>query len=285
MPVSPLIHPMQPADLHFAAQCTAAEGWLGEDYFALQSFYLSDPTGCFLAELSGRPVGIGIATSYGQSGFIGELIVRPEDRGKGIGTALLRYSVDYLRRRGARTIYLDGMPKAVPLYERNGFRKICRSLRFSGKMSSVPTPHVRSIQNADLDLVCALDRRAFGADRSFFLRRRLERNPELSWVLLDRDRLLGFILGRRGEGWLMAGPWVAVEDAPRPECLLQCLSAEAGNTPLSVGVLESNQPAVELIRSLGFVERGDSPWRMSLGPSSDLGASRLCWAIGSPAKG
>ena len=35
----------------------------------------------------------------------------------------------------------------------------------------------------------------------------------------------------------------------------------------------------------GFTERADSPWRMVLGPSSDLGTSPMACAIGSPATG
>ena len=279
------IRAMCPEDLTFAAQCTAGEGWVSENAATLEGFYLYDPAGCLLAEWAGTPVGICFATSYGQSGFIGELIVRTEVRGRGIGGALLNCGVDYLRQRGAQTVYLDGIIKAVPLYERNGFRKVCRSWRFAGRLAGKQHPSVRPMQVADLPAVFALDRQVFGADRSFFLRRRFELFPKLARVMLQHGELVGYIEGRCGEGWVSAGPWIVSEKVSNLAGLLEALACEAGDSWLSLGILEVNLEAVELVHSLGFSERPDSPWRMALGPPSDLGAAAQCYAVGSAAKG
>ena len=284
-PLRWIIRSMQMADLAFAAGCTAAEGWASETLATFEGFYQHDPNGCFLAELAGRPVGICVATSYGHSGFIGELIVHPEARGCGIGAALLNHAVEYLRRQGAETVYLDGVVKAVPLYERNGFRKICRSLRFSGTLKGESHSDVRAMRTDDLPAVFALDRQAFGADRSFLLARRLQRFPELCQVMVEEGKLTGFILGRRGEGWAAAGPWVIAQEARAPLRLLESLARQVGEVSISVGVLETNRRAVESIHSLGFAMRQDSPWRMALGPSGDLGASPMCFAVGTAATG
>jgi ribosomal protein S18 acetylase RimI-like enzyme len=280
-----IIRSMQMADLAFAAECTAAEGWASETYATFEGFYQHDPNGCFLAELAGRPAGICIATPYGRSGFVGELIVRPEARGRGIGAALLNHAVEYLRRHGAVTVYLDGVVKAVPLYERNGFRKICRSLRFSGTLGGESRSDVRAMRTDDLPAVFALDRQAFGVDRSFLLARRLQLFQDLCQVMVEDGKLTGYILGRRGEGWAAAGPWVIAQEARAPLRLLESLARQVGDVSISVGVLETNRRAVELIRSLGSAVRQDSPWRMALGPSGDLGASPLCFAVGAAATG
>jgi hypothetical protein len=66
---------------------------------------------------------------------------------------------------------------------------------------------------------------------------------------------------------------------------LEALAVESGHQPFSIGVLESNRRAVNLILSYGFTERFDSPWRMALGPDENLGASPQCLAVGSAAKG
>jgi len=280
-----IIRSMQAAELAFAAECTAAEGWAGETLSAFEGFYQHDSNGCFLAELAGRPAGICIATPYGHSGFIGELIVRPEARGQGIGAALLSHAVEYLHHQGAETIYLDGVVKAVPLYERNGFHKICRSLRFSGTLKGESHSDIRAMRTDDLQTVFALDRQAFGANRSFFLARRLQLFPELCQVMVEDGKLAGFILGRRGEGWAAAGPWVIAQEASAPLRLLESLARQVGEVSISVGVLETSRRAVELIHSLGFAMRQDSPWRMALGSSGDLGASPLCFAVGTAATG
>jgi ribosomal protein S18 acetylase RimI-like enzyme len=280
-----LIREMRKEELAFAAECTAAEGWLSENLTTLEGFYLNDPIGCLLAELKGQPVGICVATFYGKSGFIGELIVRSEARDRGVGAELLNHGVRVLKERGVETIYLDGVVRVVELYQRNGFHKVCRSWRFSGNLVGKPSPNVRRMGASDLDRVCTLDQLAFGADRSFFLRRRFEIFPELCQVLLDGDRMTGFILGREGEDWVSAGPWVMSEEVEDSLELLKAFALEAGGRPISIGILNTNLQACDLVRTLGFQERTDSPWRMVLGSSSDLGASPKCFAVGSAAKG
>lgn len=72
-----VIRAMEPSDLNFAAARTAAEGWTGETRHVFEGFYAHDPQGCLVAAMGDRRVGICVATSYGPSGFIGELIVIP----------------------------------------------------------------------------------------------------------------------------------------------------------------------------------------------------------------
>ena len=279
------IRTMQAADLDFAAQCTAAEGWMTENRTSLAGLYQHDPAGCLLAEVDGRPAGICVATPYGKSGFIGELIVHPDVRGKGLGAALLNHAISYLHQTGAETVYLDGVLPAVPLYERNGFRKICRSFRLSGKLAGQSHPDVRAMTAGDLLAVFALDRRLFGEDRSFFLARRLELFPLLSKVMLSGGQVTGYILGRRGEDWVSAGPWVVSEQNSAPMHLLDSFAQELELHEFSVGILASNSAAVDLIKGLGFEERRVGLWRMSLGLAQDLGASPYCLAVGTAAKG
>jgi GNAT superfamily N-acetyltransferase len=280
-----LIRAMRAEDLDFAVQCTATEGWQSENRTSLEGFFLYDPKGCFIAEELGKSMGICVATSYGKSAFIGELIVRPEARGRGIGASLLNHGVAYLRQCGTETVYLDGVVKAVDLYERNGFHKICRSWRLSGSLAGKPGKCVRRMRLDDLEQVFALDRFSFGADRSIFLKQRLEIYPELSLVVVDGERVTGYISGREGEGWLSAGPCVVSEGTEDFIDLFHTFALQAGDRLISVGILETNTRACEIVRSLGFVERPDSPWRMALGNGNNLGASPECFAIGSAAKG
>jgi GNAT superfamily N-acetyltransferase len=280
-----LIRCMQEEDLAFAAQCTANEGWQSEDFTSLMIFYNYDPHGCFIAEQNGQKVGICIATKYAKSGFIGELIVLPEARGRGIGVALLNHGVAYLQQGGANSIYLDGVVKAVNLYERNGFRKVCRSWRFSGRLGRRPGENVRQMTTHDLPQVFALDFAQFGTDRNFFLQHRFKIFPNLSYVMVVDDRITGFILGRCGEGWISAGPWVVEKDADNALDLLYAFVNQAGDLPINLGILDCNQKACEQMNLLGFIQHEDSPWRMVLGKQASLGASVGCFAIGSAAKG
>jgi ribosomal protein S18 acetylase RimI-like enzyme len=276
---------MIPPDLDFAAACTAAEGWINETRQSFDGFYARDPAGCLVAEVAGQRVGICVATAYETHGFVGELIVIPEARGQGIGARLLDRAIAYLRGRGVRNILLDGVVAAVPLYERAGFRKVCRSLRFSGTLAGRPHAHVRAMLRADLDAVLALDREAFGQGRRFFLERRLTLYPELCLVLLRDGAVAGYVMGRGRQGWASVGPWVVRPDVEHPVDLLESLALQVGGGSLGLGVLETNRAAAAAIRALGFAERADPPWRMALGPSSDLGTSLMAYAVGSPATG
>jgi ribosomal protein S18 acetylase RimI-like enzyme len=278
------IRPMQPADLDFAAQCTAREGWASETRAEFAGFYAHDPAGCFLAEAEGQRIGICVATNYGAAGFVGELIVVPERRGQGVGRRLLERAIAYLHGRGTQSIFLDGVTAAVPLYERLGFRKVCRSLRFAGAIvGRVPTG-VRSMRHDDLETVSQIDRQAFGADRTFFLKRRLSLYPELCKVWDCNGKISGYIVGRRGLNSISAGPWVVRPEAPSAAALLESLAAEVQDGRIGLGVLETNGRALAIIHSLGLVERPDPPWRMVRG-AGELGASPQLYAIGSAAKG
>jgi len=279
------IQSMQAEDLHFAEACTAAEEWVSETLPTFETFFRYHPAGCLIARIHAEPAGICIATPYGTSGFIGELIVRAEMRGRGIGSALLKSAVAHLQGQGVETIYLDGVIPAVPLYQRNGFRKICRSWRFFGTILPGAIDGVRAMSPQDLPAVFALDRAAFGADRSFFIARRQALFPDLCKVLVEGGALMGYIQGRRGEDWVSAGPWVVQAEAQAPINLLYSIVAEAPGLPGSLGVLDTNPEAVLAMRALGLVELDDSPWRMALGPATGLGATPGCLAVGSAAKG
>ena len=141
-----LIRQMTYADARFAYECTDKEGWQGslEDTFIGHLEY--DADGCFVAEKNGRRIGICVATKYETSGFIGMLIVIEEERGKGYGTQLFRKAIRYLNDNNIRNIYLDGDLDAVPIYEKYGFRKVCKSLRFIGKIEAEDSDLIRQAE-------------------------------------------------------------------------------------------------------------------------------------------
>ena len=175
------IRSMQATDVPFAASCTAAEGWDSETVTEFETHVAYKPSGGLIAEIDREPVGICVATAYQSAGFIGELIVTPDWRGRGIGQRLLERAIDFLRTYNAHSIYLDGVPAAVPLYEKVGFRKVCPSLRFSGVLLAGDSTRARRMEAADLPVVLALDKAAFRADRNYFLKRRLDCYPELAF--------------------------------------------------------------------------------------------------------
>jgi len=149
---------MLESDLDFAA-VYGNEGGLAKIRAEFEGFFAHDPHGCLVAEPP-PTAGICVATPYGRAGFIGELIVAPEWRGHGIGRHLMEGAIRHLHARGVQTVFLDGVPLAVPLYERLGFRKVAPLIALLGTMTDQPHRDVRPMKAADLPAVLELDSRS-----------------------------------------------------------------------------------------------------------------------------
>ena len=204
------IREMVADDLDFATFLTHSAGWMSESREVFEAFLDHDPHGCFIAEAGGEKGGVCVATKYLENGFIGELVVSKHMRLLGIGQKLFQKALDCLLAAKTKNIYLDGDLNAVSYYESMGFRKICRSLRFRGKIKGKKHAHIRRLQASDLDRLCALDREFFGDDRGFFLRRRADNSLGMCLVAEREGRPGGWIMSRPGDGLLAVGPWAAL---------------------------------------------------------------------------
>ncbi len=280
-----IIRTMQERDLEFTLECVTREGWPSETEHVFRGFLQYDAGGCLIGEEEGRRVGMCVATAYGESGFLGELIVVPDRRGHGLGRRLLEHAIEYLRNRGCRSIYLDGDKPAITLYERIGFTHVCMSLRFRGRVQGRSHASVRPMTPAEMDAVARIDREAFGADRRFFLEYRLRHFPSLCKVILTGKAVSGFCMGQPGHGVVSVGPWLVASDVERPVELLESVAAETGGAVLRIGILESNSRALREVRALPELSETEPSWRMVLGPDTGLGASSELYAIGAPSKG
>jgi len=123
------------------------------------------PEGCFITEQDRKKVGMVVTTNYGDIAWIGNLVVIPKFRGKGIGAELMLYAMDYLKTCGVKTIKIDGVQLAILLYRRLGFSDEYWSLRYLG----VAKPHMENLskqmKSSDLDEIAALDLKVFKAPR------------------------------------------------------------------------------------------------------------------------
>jgi ribosomal protein S18 acetylase RimI-like enzyme len=272
-------------DLDFFVECVTNEGWLSETRLGFEGFFAHDPDGCFIAEAEQQRLGMCVATAYGTCGFLGELIVVPTQRGHGLGTRLMKHALAYLQSRGCRSIYLDGDLPAVPIYEKLGFRAVTRSLRFLGGIEGQQIEGIHPVTAGELSTLIECDLSAFGADRSFFLKRRVKLFPDLCLVQIASNKPSSFIMGQPGHGIVTVGPWLIKEASVDPVDLLRALAAACGDRKLRIGVLESNHVATKMLRSLTSLTETDPCIRMVLGPDTNLGVSTQLLAVGSPAKG
>ena len=83
-----VVRPFRPDDIGFTSAQTAQVGW--DTTAELFSVCLAhDPDGCFIAEADGRSVGLVTTTRYQRQAWIGNLIVVPECRRRGLGQRLM----------------------------------------------------------------------------------------------------------------------------------------------------------------------------------------------------
>ncbi|MDD8027483.1 MAG: GNAT family N-acetyltransferase [Acidobacteriota bacterium] len=285
MPERVSIRIMKESDLVLAGAWAAAESWTSETIDDFESFLAYDPGGCFILESRGEPAAVCIATRYGEKAFLGEMIVTRTARGLGLGPILFDRALRHLLALGCRSVSLDAVPKAASFYETRGFRTIALSLRCRGLIPASRETGVRPLEPADLPMVLTIDRLAFGADRSFFLRRRLAQYPELAWIRTDGKRIKGYIFGRRRNGFAWAGPWWSAEPDGGDEALLRGFALGSGDIAIQAGILDTNARAVELVRSLGFVEKPNPSRRMVMGAGNPVGIHPSLLAIGTAGKG
>jgi ribosomal protein S18 acetylase RimI-like enzyme len=277
------VRAMTPADIDFAIARIREAGWASQSRQVFAAFLDHDPHGCFVAESGKERAGICIATRYRSNAFIGELVVKRDMRVLGAGRKLFGQALAYLDGLGISEIFLDGDLNAVPYYEAMGFKKIGRSLRFRGRIRGKSHAGVRPLRSEDLDGICARDREFFGDDRSFFLRRFAALYPELGFVRENRDGICGYIMAKPGQELLVVGPWA--EWGENSAHLLEHLAAASGAGVFRIGVLESNEKATALIRSIAGLVETHYCWFMGRGESRRLGNHPALYAIGSGAKG
>lgn len=110
-------------------------------------------------------VGTVLVTLYERDcATINMVIVDASMRGRGLGRRLMEAA---LAIGGERPLRLVATREGLPLYEKLGFRETGTILQHQGIVAAVASPPDTEVANAaDLPAIIALDRQAFGADRS-----------------------------------------------------------------------------------------------------------------------
>jgi GNAT superfamily N-acetyltransferase len=247
-------------------------------------FILQSPGGCFVAEADGKIVGTATTISYeSRFAWIGMLLVDPEFRKMGIGTQLLRKTIEHLDRTGVPTMKLDATPLGKPIYTKLGFvpeYEIERWILRRPQQEHKPQPHRPCVSPTELARISELDRERFGADRSFLLRSLSEQSPEFTIVTHEQGFPPSYAFGRQGLFADHLGPWSAHSPAAAEEILQAFLSRSSRETVI-VDCIKSNAMAIELLASHGF-SCARPLTRMVRGPNSHPGRPDSFCAILGP---
>jgi GNAT superfamily N-acetyltransferase len=258
-------------DIPWAMALKDAAGWnQTEDDWRI--FLELEPDGCFALEKDGKVIATCTAATYGESpraemstespraagprepfGWVGMMLVHPDERRKGHGTRMLRAAVDFLEGRGTMAA-LDATPLGKLLYDRRGFKDLFGIERRTGTAPVGAKPHpacsLLGERDVDGDLL-RLDLESFGARRGRLLSKLLARKGAFGLAFRACGSVEGFILARPGSRYSYLGPWVArTEEAAK--ALWDSALARVGGSSVVVDVLVPNEPARVLAVAAGL---------------------------------
>jgi GNAT superfamily N-acetyltransferase len=278
------IRRMHETDIEAAMALTRPQNWnqIREDWLR---FMALEPEGCFVAVVDGQVMGTTTTERFDRVGWIGMVTVAPEQRGNGIGRALMGVAIAYLRQAGARTVKLDATPMGKPLYERMGFQPEYRLQRVLGQGRPLEAEGIRPYRGepALLDAIVALDRATYGVSRREMLRRLAQGWPEIAAVHCTDGVVDGFVLGRHGVHYEHLAPLVAL-NPEAAEALLRWGITAAGDRPVAFDHPTVNEAAVRLAAQYGF-EPVREFTRMHLGLEPYLDRPRFLYASSGAEKG
>lgn len=281
------IRTMTSADLPLANELRRIAGWnqSPRDWAGYLEF---DPQGCFVAEVDGVPQGTATTISYeGRLAWIGMVLVHPDQRRRGVGTALLQRAIGWLQDQRIPCIKLDATPMGRPVYLPLGFRDEYAVTRYLGPVRAPEGKEadgIAALTTGDLPEIAALDARWFGVARPRVLTSLGGRNPELCLVARRAGRIVGYLIARAGADRLQIGPWGA-EDAQVAEALLQAFLRRAPQgREVLLDVPEPNQSGPVLLTRYGLgIQRGYT--RMYLGENLNPGEPAHVFGTSAAEKG
>lgn len=286
---SPAIRQWARVDIGYVYESVSREGW-GHTQRDVERCWKLEPKGCFIAEFQNKPVGHVFSICYGKVGWIGLLIVNPENRGQGVGFALMETAVNYLKKAGAETIRLEAVPEAVPLYRRIGFTEEFDSLRFRRQLRSSQKLQVKrgkafQMRGEDLTNLAQFDALHFGVSRLAVLQSLYGDYPQSCLVAKQKEDIVGYIMARGTQNGFWIGPWVCMDSmiALRLFHALLGIIGKDGSI-LRVGLPVSNTSGRRLMEKLGF-ELTSKSVHMVLGNMENHGVVGRIYGIGGPEKG
>ncbi len=247
--MSTRIAPFGPLHVPEFLTAAKAEGWISDPWeldFLLKSF----PEGCWEALHGDTVAGFITAAMHERSGWIGNLLVRKEVRGRGFGRALFERALDSLGQAGAGTVWLTASSDGEPLYRKLGFSAVDRIIRWRGKPGTLATIPSRS-REYSLPSIEETDRMGWGDRRGKLVSAVAERGMVVQYA----D---GFCMLQPTEESIQLGPWGCRRPEIAESLLTQTLAVVSPSTEVVLDTPEANHHAATLLSAQGFSSCGAS---------------------------
>lgn len=240
------VEPFRTDDIATFLKLATEEGWVAEPW-EFEMLLSKFPHGCFAArDESGEPAGFVTSLCLQRSGWIGNLIVAQQCRGRGVGQKLFGNALEALRVAGAETVWLTASKSGMPLYEKHGFSRVDTIIRWVGTGRQRHRAHADASKQAALTAQSHhLDTAAWGDRRDLLLAATSQRGE-----LLQNES--GFIVRQPCGEAVQFGPFTSL-DTRSAACLFdEAVGAVPAGTRIFLDVPRSNRGASRLLHRRGM---------------------------------
>jgi ribosomal protein S18 acetylase RimI-like enzyme len=223
-----------------------AEGWL-TDHREIDFLTRCFPRGCLVGLLDGEPAGFITSLRYSTSAWIGNLLVLPHCRRKGIGRTLMEAVLLQLDRNGCATVWLTASSAGAGLYRGLGFVPMDTIHRWQ-VAGSLPATMPCAV---DLEQAAFIDRMGWGDSRAVLFSGR----QDCGGWLLRQD---GFLRCMQAGSGRQIGPWGALNGNCAGKLLESLMAGVSGTGTMFLDVPGNNRNAGRLLQRQGFAESGST---------------------------
>jgi len=259
------VEPLTSGDLH-AVRLLQPEGW-GDILSTIQFYCTSNFCFPLKATVDGMVAGIGTAIIYGDTAWLGHIIVHKEHRNAGIGTKITQALIDLVNKTPCRTIMLIATSLGEPIYKKVGFEVQTQYVFLEDGALPEPDEFGKNITGFDnnYEALLQLDRSISGEDR----KKLFNEHVKNSSLYTDNKKLKGFYISTLGEGLIVAGSTEAGFALMRIKSTI--------NNKFCIPI--NNEAGVDYLTSHGYKEVRRAS-RMILGQKLTWNGSKLYSRIG-----
>lgn len=269
------VRQMTRLDVQLALDWAAAEGW-NPGWHDATAFYASDPSGFFIAEVDGEPIGCISTVCYDVTfGFIGLYIVKPEWRKQGYGLRLWQTAWQQLVTRLdplRGCVGLDAVIERESTYRKAGFVSAYQHIRhvYQPASSTAVPKHAIELTKLPLEEIVRYDAELFPVKRPQFLAPWIRVEGGAAYGILEQEHLVGYGVLRPCRQGFKIGPLFA-NNLESAQELFQALTYHAGSQPVFIDIPDIN-PAIHIFRQHYGLEPVFACQRMYWGnvPSVDV---------------
>jgi GNAT superfamily N-acetyltransferase len=201
-------------DIAFAVRLTDTMNWnlVEEDFQFMKEL---EPEGCFIIWDESERIGVATTISFGKVGWLGNVIIREEYRGRGVGSLLVKHALDFLTKQDVKIIGLYAYQNKIPFYQRLGLEYDSEFIVLRGKPdSSSEQVHQREASKNDEREIIDLDHFCFGASRRKLLTSILGESSNVCYVAGEKGSIRGFVVAKVYPGMAEVGPLVCQRGCP-----------------------------------------------------------------------